>query len=230
MKKLLILLMTLLLCALCASAALCEAGETNPTVCVSITDDTGALVLAREAVLLTDADSDGVLTINDALICAHEAHPDGAAAYATAQTEFGLSMMKLWGVENGGSYGYYLNDAMANSLTEPVSEGDHVKAYAFTDLTGFTDTYCWFDTPMAEAAPGGSLTLTLNAAAFDESFAPVTLPVEGATLMVNGIPTEAMTDAQGVATLTFAEAGTYLVTADSPLLNLVDPVCIVTVK
>ena len=191
----------------------------------------GALALAMEPVDAIDCDKDGALTIHDALACAHAAaHPEGAEAYSAVPTEWGLSLMELWGVENGGSYGYYLNDASAWSLTDPIKEGDHVKAYAFTDLTGFTDTYCWFDTAVAEAAPGGSLTLTLNAAAFDENFAPVTLPVEGATLIVNGAATEAVTDAQGVATFTFAEAGTYLITADSPLLNLVDPVCIVTVK
>lgn len=230
MKKRLILLMTLVLCALCASAALCEESETNPTVCVSITDDTGALVLAREAVLLTDADSDGVLTINDALICAHGAHPDGAAAYATARTEWGLSMMKLWGVENGGSYGYYLNDASAWSLLDPVKEGDHVKAYAFTDLTGFTDTYSWFDASYVEAAVGGEITLTLQAAAFDENFAPVTLPVAGAVIIVDGEMTEIVTDAEGKAVLTFEETGTYLISADSEAVNLVDPVCIIKVQ
>lgn len=225
MKKLLILLMTLALCALSATAALCD--EAAPTVCVSITDDTGALVLAREAVRLTDADGDGTLTINDALICAHEAHPDGAAAYATAETEFGLSMMKLWGVENGGSYGYYLNDASAWSLLDPVKDGDHVKAYAFTDLTGFTDTYSYFDASYVETAVGTEVTLTLQAAAFDENFAPVTLPVAGAAIIVDGEMTEIITDAEGKAVLTFDEAGAYLISADSGAINLVAPVCIV---
>ncbi len=225
MKKLFALLLALALC-LSASAALCEGSEAA-TVSVSITDDTGALVLALETVAITDADSDGALTINDALICAHQAHPDGAAAYATADTEYGLSLMKLWGVENGGSYGYYLNDASAWSLLDPVKDGDHVKAFAYTDLTGWSDTYCYFDAAYVETAVGTEVTLTLSAAAYDENFAPVTLPVAGAVIMVDGEMTEIVTDAEGKAVLTFAEAGAYLISADSETINLVDPVCIV---
>ena len=145
MKKTLSLLMILMLCILCLPAL----GESDTAatrqVSVSITDDTGALVLALETVLVTDTDGDAVLTINDALACAHAAHPDGAEAYSAVPTEWGLSLMKLWGVENGGSYGYYLNDASAFSLLDPVKDGDHVKAYVFTDLNAFSDTYGYFD-------------------------------------------------------------------------------------
>ena len=223
MKKVLSLLLTLLLCALCCTA-LCEE-ETY--VSVSISDDTGTLVLALETVPVADVDGDGMLTINDALACAHQAHPDGMAAYATAQTEWGISLMKLWGVENGGSYGYYLNDASAFSLTDPVQDGDHVKAYAFTDLNAFSDTYCYFDASYVETSVGSTVELTLTAAAFDENFAPITLPVAGATLIVDGEATGIVTDAEGKAVLTFAEGGSYLISADHPEMNLVPPVCLV---
>ncbi len=227
MKKLFTLLCALLLTSL--SSALCEAAP-DAVVYVSITDDTGALVLAAEPVPTTDLDGDGACTINDVLIAAHEAHPEGAAAYTTAETQWGLSMLKLWGVENGGSYGYYLNDAMADGLLTPVSTGDHVKAYAFTDLAAFSDTYCYFDALMVAAAPGEPVMLTLTAAAFDENFAPVTLPVEGAVLLVDGAAADAVTDAEGKAELTFAEAGCYVVSAGGTEQNLVAPVCVVTVK
>jgi hypothetical protein len=46
---------------------------------------------------------------------------------------------------------------------------------------------------------------------------------------VDGQPTGTLTDAEGKATLTFAAPGTYVVTADSETLNLVDPVCVITV-
>ena len=223
MKKRLILLVALVCCMLC-STALCE-GETF--VSVSITDDTGALVLALETVCVTDADGDGALTISDALACAHQAHPEGMTAYGTASTEWGVSLMKLWGVENGGSYGYYLNDASAWSLTDPVKDGDHVKAYAFTDLAAFSDTYCYFDATFVETAVGQDVELTLSAAAFDENFAPITVPVAGATLIVDGQTTPICTDEAGKAIISFAQAGSYLITADSAEMNLVDPVCII---
>ena len=102
-----------------------------------------------------------------------------------------------------------------------------MKAYAFTDLTGFTDTYSYFDASYVETAAGTEVTLTLQAAAFDENFAPVTLPVAGAAIIVDGEMTEIVTDAEGKAVLTFDEAGAYLISADSGTINLVAPVCIV---
>lgn len=225
MKKFLSLLLVVwMLVSLTASA------EAAPTVYVSISDDTGALVLAYVPVALTDADGDGALTICDALMLAHAAHhPEGAEAFLAEQTEWGLSLYKLWGVENGGSYGYMLNDVSAWSLVGPVKDGDHVKAYAFTDLTAFSDTYAYFTAPVAAAVVNTEIALTLNAAGYDEAWNPVTLPVAGATLTVNGEKTDIVTDENGNAVLTLAEAGTYTVSAVSETMTLVPPVCIVTV-
>lgn len=226
MKKFLATLLSLLmLVSLTASAE-----EANPTVYVSISDGTGALVLAYAPVALTDADGDGALTIHDALTAAHAAHhPEGAAAYLAESSEWGLSLYCLWGVENGGSYGYMLNDASAMSLVDPVKDGDHIKAYAYTDLTAWSDTYSYFAAPVADAAMNSEIALTLSAAGYDENWAPVTLPVAGAVLTVNGEKTEIVTDENGNAVLTLAEAGTYTVSAVSDSMTLVPPVCIVTV-
>lgn len=225
MKKFLSALVALMLLLSCAVFA----EEAAPTVYVSISDDTGALVLAYAPVALLDKDGDGALTICDALLGAHEAyHPDGAAAFLAENSEWGLSMYRLWGVENGGSYGYYLNDASAWSLVDPVQAGDHIKAYAFTDLTNFSDTYAFFTQTVA-AAVNAEVALTLNANGYDEAWNPVTLPVAGAALTVNGEKTEAVTDENGQAVLTFAEAGVYTVSAVSENMTLVPPVCIVTV-
>ncbi len=226
MKK---FLSTLLALAMMASLA-AFAEEATPTVYVSISDDAGALVLAYVPVELTDADADGVLTICDALMAAHAAyHPDGAEAFLAEKTEWGLSMYRLWGVENGGSYGYMLNDVSAWSLVDPVKDDDHIKAYAFTDLTNFSDTYAYFTVPVAAAAVNAEVALTLNAAGYDANWAPVTLPVVGAVLTVNGEATTAVTDENGSAVLTFPAPGMYTVSAVSETMTLVPPVCIVTV-
>lgn len=228
MKKLISLLLSLLL--LCGGIAFAEAPALSAEVYVSITDETGALVLACDVVTVTDADADGALTIGDALWAAHvENYETAAEGYGAAMTEYGLSLTKLWGVENGGSYGYCLNDASAWSLLDPVAAGDHVKAYVYTDLTAWSDTYCWFDSTFVEAAAGSEVALTLSAAGYDEAWNPVTLPVEGAVLTVNGEAVEAVTDAEGKAVWAFAEAGVYVVSAASETQNLVAPVCIVTV-
>ena len=91
MKKVLALLMVLLMVFPVLSLA-----EESVQVYVSITDDTGALVLAYEPITVTDIDADGMLTFGDALASAHAAkHENGADAFGMAATEFGLSMTKL---------------------------------------------------------------------------------------------------------------------------------------
>ena len=226
MKK---ILSTLL--ALAMLVSLTAFAEEAPTVYVSISTDTGALVLAYAPVHLTDADGDGALTICDALMAAHTAyHPDGAEAFLAEDTEWGKSMYRLWGVENGGSYGYCVNDASAVSLVDPVKAGDHVKAYAFTDLTNFSDTYSYFNAPVAAAAVNTEITLTLSAAGYDEVWNPVTYAVQGAFLIVDGeVYDDVATDTEGQFVLTFPEAGVYTISAVSNDLTLVPPVCIVTV-
>lgn len=225
MKK---ILSTLL--ALAMLVSLTAFAEEAPTVYVSISDDTGVLVVAYAPVALTDADTDGVLTICDALMAAHTAyHPNGAEAFLAEKTEWGLSMYRLWGVENGGSYGYCVNDASAFSLVDPINAGDHVKAYVYTDLTAWSDTYSYFTAPVAAAAVNSEVALTLSSNGYDANWAPVTLPVAGAVITVNGEKTEVVTDENGNAVLTFAEAGVYTISAVSNDLTLVPPVCIVTV-
>ena len=226
MKKFLSLLLTMLMLV-----SLTAFAEEAPTVYVSISTDTGALVVAYAPVTLTDADADGALTICDALMAAHAAyHPDGAEAFLAESTEWGKSLYVLWGVDNGGSYGYMLNDASPLSLLDPVQPGDHIKAYAFTDLTNFSDTYCYFTVPVAAAAVNTEITLTLSAAGYDEAWNPVTYPVQGAFLIVDGeVDDGIVTDAEGRFMLTFPEAGVYTISAVSNDLTLVPPVCIVTV-
>lgn len=226
MKKILVSLLTLML--LLTLTAFAE--DAAPTVYVSISDDTGALVLACQPVTVTDADADGTLTICDALVAAHAAyHPDGAAAFLAEASEWGLSMYKLWNVENGGSYGYCVNDASAMSLVDPIKAGDHVKAYAYTDLTAWSDAYCYFAAPAVAAAKGEEIPLTLCAAGYDENWAPIVVPVQGASITVNGEKTDLVTDENGHVVLTLAEAGTYTISALSETQTLVPPVCIVTI-
>ena len=100
MKKLLSILLAMLMLLSCTAFA-----ETaDNIVYVSISDDTGALVLAYVPVAVSDADGDGALTICDALVCAHTMyHPDGAAAFVAEDTEWGKSLYVLWGIDNGGA-------------------------------------------------------------------------------------------------------------------------------
>ncbi len=205
-----------------------HAEEASAIVTVSIVDGEGIPVLTQASVAVTDLDGDGTLTVSDALYAAHEAHYEGGAAgFAAAQTEYGLSLTKLWG-DDSGSIGYYLNHASPMSLADPVKEGDTVDAFVYRDKTTWSDVYCWFDQPAVTGEPGTQVTLTLLSAGFDENWNPVVAPVVGATLLINGLASDLATDGEGKVTLTLT-AGIHTLSATSVSQLLVTPVCKVTV-
>ena len=140
----------------------------------------------------------------------------------------GLSLVVLWDIDNGGSFGYYLNNASPLSLADPIKAGDHVKAYAFTDLETWSDTYCFFENDALEAIPG-NISFSLYASGYDASWNPVTLPVADAVITVNGEATDCKTDAEGKAVLSIDQPGKYVISAVSETQNLVAPVCILTI-
>lgn len=229
MKKFLsITIAIIMILALCAPVFAAQ----DTTVFVTICDKNGKIALAQEAINVTDADNDGILTINDTLICAHEAKYESgtSAGYATAMTAYGISITKLWGAENGSGYGYYLNNASAWSLTDTVKNGDFVNAFIYTDTTNFSDAFAYFDKNTVAADKNSELTLTLVCAGYDSNFAPITLPVANAIITVNGEATSYKTDAQGKVTINISDAGTYVISAKSETQTLVAPVCTVTVS
>jgi len=220
MKKLIaIVLAVMLFC----SAALAE------NVYVSISDDQGKLLLTALEVNATDVNNDGVVSIYDALFAAHEAAYEGGAeaGFKTEDTEFGLSMLSLWGVDNGGSFGYYVNNNFVYSLLDAVTDGDHVQAYAFTDLETWSDTYSYFDRLFVDGA--NEFELTLTALGYDADWNIIAIPVEGAVITLNGAATEFITDAEGKASVSLSSDGEYVISAYSDNMTLVPPVCIAKV-
>ena len=224
------MILMLSMSVICASAA----GE-SAEVYVTIADKDGNLAVAGEKITVTDADSDGALTISDVLYAAHEAFYEGGAAegYATSVSQYGLGIEKLWGSANGGSYGYYVNNASAWALTDPVKDGDFVYAFVYTDLIGWSDNYSYFDSFMSDLKSGDEVTLTYLRAGYDESWNPVTKPVEYAVIVIDGKSTDVVTNAQGKATFTVSGEGRHIVTArlDTMVLDvLVAPVFVANVS
>jgi len=201
--------------------------EDSADIIVTISDKDGNLVLIQDSVRVTDIDGDGALTIYDALYQAHEDYYDGGAeaGFGTEQTQYGLSLAKLWGTANGGSYGYYVNHNSAFSMTDPVQNGDYLYAFVYTDLTAWSDSYSFFDQDNAEIKQGDSLDLTLSRAAYDENWSPITLPVENAVITINGKETQYRTDADGKVTIILENAESSIISAKSDTLTLVPPVC-----
>lgn len=222
----------LLLCAFGASASATENQTDSATVFVTLSDDKGYLALSQEAITVTDSDQDGALTLNDALYAAHEAKYEGGAAtgYASSMGPHGLAIDKLWGVANGGSYGYYINNDLVMGLADPIKNGDYINAYVYTDLSAWSDTFCYFNSYTLTAEEDKSFTLTLSASGYDAAWNSVTLPVEGAEITVNGQKTGIKTDKNGKATVVLSEAGNYVISALSDSQTLVPPVCKVAVS
>ena len=225
---LLIAVMALSLCAVSVSA-----DELSADVYVTVCDE-GKLALTAQKITVTDTDSDGDLTINDALYAAHEAfYPGGAAeGYATEDTQYGLSLTKLWGVANGMSgYVYYLNNdfSAVSNLKTQVKEGDYVAAYSFVDLVNWSDKYTYFDR-FTEDVTAGDVTLTLKKADFDENWTPITVPVEGAMITVDGVATGITTDENGAVTFPLSANGTHLVSAAIEGQTVVPPVYVANVS
>ncbi|MBQ8830470.1 MAG: hypothetical protein IJ017_02605 [Oscillospiraceae bacterium] len=233
MKKVLSVIMIMLLCAalLCSCGKKDEAvdtgeGENSVTVFAVISSE-GSLEVYEE-VEATDVDGDGVITVSDAIASTHDAKYDGGAAagYLAQDTEYGISIAKLWGVENGGSYGFYLNNAFVDTLLAPVADGDIVSAYSFSDLVGWSDMYSYFD--KVQVSTDGEVTLTLTYIGFDENWSPVDIPAANVGITVDGEVVNSVTDENGTVTLTL-EKGEHVVSAYTDAMTLVPPVCVVTV-
>ena len=140
-----------------------SAAEDEIKVFVTIADDTGAQVVKQKTVEVTDVDEDGAYTVYDALYCAHEKYFKGGAAdgFAAEDTQYGLSLTKLWGIENGGSYGYMVNDAYAYNLADPVADNDYVNAYCYVDVNTFSDKYTYFTKRVKSVKEGSMIKLKL---------------------------------------------------------------------
>ncbi len=233
MKKVLSLaLCTLMLLAVLAVPAFASA-DPGTVVYVTISDDKGNLVMMQEPITVTDKNNDGKFTLDETLFAAHEAKYEGGAAagYASSESDFGLSLYKLWGVEKGVSYGYAVNNVASSGLSDEIKNGDYLTAYIYTDLTAWSDTYCYFNEYTVTAKKGDEIALTLISLGYDPTtYAPTTSPVKDAVITIDGVATEYKTDADGKVTIKLDKKGDVVISAKSDSMTLVPPVCKATVE
>ena len=223
MKTLKTITSVLLVAVMLGASLVCLAETEKQTAYVTVYDGK-TVVCAMEEVAYADEDNDGKWTINDLLISIHNKKcKDG---FKTSEGAYGLQIDKLWNVKNGGSYGYYLNDGMAMSIVDEVKAGDRLYAFVYSDAAGYSDAYSFFDVARVEDQNGKDLTLTLKyVSGFDENYAPVFSPVEGAVITVDGKATEIKTDAEGKATVKPGDK-TSVISAQKEGLTLIPPVCL----
>ncbi len=218
----------LILCLALSLLTLTTTANEEPEVYVTISFK-GELVATQIPVTIHDYDADGAYTINDALYGVHEQKYEGGASagYGYYSGDYGLSMSKLWGDESG-AYGYYLNNASCMSLADPIKHGDQINAFVYAS-SDWSDVYTYFDVPTQTVEVGEEIALTLMAAGYDENWNPITYPVEGATIMIDGAPTGIVTDKNGKATFRRNVTGITVISAKSQTQTLVPPVCSITV-
>lgn len=170
----------------------------------------GSLMASKE-VKVTDLDNDGHFTYDEALVAAHKAYnsADGyqCSAYVT----------KLWGVETGGSCLFYVNnEGLPNGVKDDeVKNGDFLTAAVLADTSYYSDWYATFDVNKKSTTVGSAITLNLKGhlgmAYTDEAKKYVALP--GVSVMDGSGKALGTTDEKGNVKVSFAQAGTYIVTA-----------------
>ncbi|MBR4726099.1 MAG: hypothetical protein IK071_10020 [Lachnospiraceae bacterium] len=210
------------------------APTTSVKVYVTIIDGNGKIQLEQAATDVTDIDKDGVLTINDALIIAHDNnYPGGAdAGYAyvdAAQYGYtGYSLSKLWGIENGGSYGVGKNSLLSDiGIADTVEDGDFVDAYCFQDLVKWSDKYSRFNNRLIEVNRKEAFKLKLTYLAYGSDYSIYEKPVKNAVIIDNGSKLDKKVNKKGVVKLSFNTIGRHVITAESTRKKtvLVTPIC-----
>jgi len=142
-------------------------------------------------------------TVGEVIKALHvNCYADGESGYATAAGQYGDMIVKLWGIENGGAYGYYINGNMAMGLTDPVVPGDRVDVFVYKDAAAYSDAFIY----MTAEASGTNVTVSVKAMGYDANWSPVWTELEGTKIyyIKDGKLTDtgAVTDAAGTATFT----------------------------
>ncbi len=220
-------------------------------VIMPVSADEGAisvrLSLSRYGEFLTDKNGDALamtpLTLSgsesylldDVLSQAHALWYDGADGYASEDGSWGKYLTKFWG-DTSGNFGYQVNGEMARNLEQEMADGDVVEVTIYQSGYPDSELYTKFDTYMAETEESVTLTLT-ELTGFSEDGTSIFSPCVGASITIDGVETEYITDEDGKVTLGFESIGTYIISARKTRLIGVDevpaicpPACLVEVK
>lgn len=184
--------------------------------------------MVRKEVTVTDLNSDGILTYDEALVAAHKAYNSADGYKTEAYSESygsGISVTKLWGVQTGSSLFYLNGSALTNHVGDTeqsvVKTGDDLYAAILQDTTYYSDRYASFDADTKKVKAGEEITLTLTAGGKGAASVPVGTWNNGSFTALEG----KTTDENGQVTVSFDQAGTYLVTAEGTVKDTVTTDC-----
>ena len=226
MKRILAIIVASLLCITSLfSLSVFAEEDAKVNVKVSVTTK-NAIKAGLVDVAVGDEDGDGAITISDALYITHKLYcVDGVSGYAAEESEWGLSLVKLWGDESG-NFGYYLNHKPAMSLADTIKEGDVVSACIYTGTYPNLESYTYFDKNNVTVNEDESVTLTLMKITYDENFNAVSTPVANAKLTVGEVAwKDYKTDENGKVTFDPEWTAEMTVSAKTDDESIIMPVC-----
>lgn len=188
-----------------------------PNTGMDIVKGKDGTVLNYVTLTVSDKDSDGKLTINDAFIVLHETYyTDGASGYSRAD-----GSSTFWGIENTNpklNPFIFLNHAFdANSITvdTEIKEGDKICAF---NQASPQFPYAYFDdgvTGTATAGKAATFHITGNRTDGKHTLSGATVTATCGETTVTGT-----NDENGNVVITFPSAGTYtLVVSGTPTLD-----------
>lgn len=221
MKKLLSILLAAIMIFCFAACGKENSKQPGPGCYVTISDK-GQLVASAMFVEFPNEDKNNV----DDVLKATFKSLGKEADYASAPSDYGLSITKLCGDESM-AFSYYVNNQGAMSLEDEVKENDYVVAYVFQDQAAWSDAFSFFDKCRAE---GTETELTLTASTYDANWNVVNAPFENAVITIDGAETQLKTDKDGKVTVKVEGTGEHIISAVSKDSVLVPPVCVITVK
>ena len=188
------------------------------------------------AMLPVELSGEETYDLNDVFVALHDmSYVGGTDGYATADGDWGLYVTKFWGDESG-NFRYMVNSEYAMGLADAVDTGDHIE-FSINQNTVYAEleSYTKFDRQAIRVYKNEDVELTLTQASYTAD-GLVFSACPDATVTVNGVATESVTDADGKATVSFFEAGRYVVSAtktkvaaDATVTAITAPVSVVTV-
>ena len=183
--------------------------------------------MVEKDLTVTDFNKDGILTYDDALFVAHETYFEGGKAGYSG----GPWISKFWGQDTGNTLMYNNDETISPAMvdTYEVKAGDKLYASINADDIYYWDWFTLFDNKEKTVGVGESFTLNLKGH-YGMAYLPedmVNVPVEGIDIgtwkdgafqAIEGVKT----DAEGNASISFADPGIYIVTAQGTVKDMVE--------
>lgn len=179
-----------------------------------------------------------VYTLDDAFRTLHtDLCESGVSGYETAMGDYGLYVAKFWN-DTSENFMYQVNFGEEDvwGPTHELENGDCIE-FCINQNTGIdTEVYTRFDKSKVLIQPGETVDLVLSQAGYTADGMSFSACAD-ATITVDGVATENVTDAEGKTSVCFNEAGEYVVSAIKTKLVGVEsvtaieaPICMVTVS